>query len=111
LNAGVLLAEFLGHDDAGRVLLSLRAEGQIDFGCQATFEERFFAAQRRREEQPWRRAITRCELPADFDVNTARQLLVGPLYAAAEEGGLTEAVVEGPLSTFRSAAPSWAAPR
>lgn len=87
------LARFLLEDDAGRVLLALRGQAQVDLDFGPKFEEAFFAAHREREETPFRRAIERGELPADFDVATARLVLLGPLYAAAAEGTLDDAVV------------------
>lgn len=98
----IALADFLSHNDAGRVLVALRAQAQVDPAFGPVFEQRFFAGQRARESLPFRRAIERGELPAGTDVERERLLLVGPLYAAAEEGALDGGLAGATLAAWRA---------
>ncbi|WP_257478022.1 TetR/AcrR family transcriptional regulator [Acidipropionibacterium jensenii] len=80
------LTEFLIHDDAGAVLLSLRAQAITNRAFGEVFRTRFWEGQVAREQEPLRRAVGRRELPEDTDIDHLRLRIVGPLYAAAEEG-------------------------
>lgn len=84
------LTDFLVHDDAGTVLLSLRAQAITNRAFGDVFRARFWRGQVAREQEPLRRAVGRGELPEDTDIDHLRLRIVGPLYAAAEEGLLDE---------------------
>lgn len=74
------LSEFLAADDAGRVLVALRANSLLDSAFAVAYEERFAADQRAREELPIQRAIDRGELTGHLDVAVERAKLYGPVY-------------------------------
>ncbi len=82
------LADFLVHDDAGAVLLALRAQAIVDPSFAPEFHAKFWDHQVAREQEPLERARRRGDLPPDADLVRLRLHLLGPLYAAAEEGSL-----------------------
>lgn len=82
------LADFLINDDAGSVLLALRAKAIVDPAFLADFRAKFWDNQVAREQEPLGRALHRGDLPAGTDLGRLRLHVVGPLYAAAEEGAL-----------------------
>lgn len=96
------LTDFLIHDDAGRVLLSLRARAIVDPTFLDDFNQRFWDHQVAREQEPLRRAVRRGELPPDTDVARLRLQLLGPLYAAAEEGTLDDDFAAEHAQTMRA---------
>jgi AcrR family transcriptional regulator len=75
-----LLAAFLTGDDAGAVFRALIGHAQHDAAFAEQLRTHYLDEQRRRDRAPLDLAIARGELPADLDVPTAVDLLVGPLY-------------------------------
>ena len=74
------LARFLRDSDAGAVFRALVAQAQHDPVFAARFRTRYLDEQRGRDQLPLRRAQQRGRLPADLDLATATDQLVGPLY-------------------------------
>lgn len=74
------LARFLGREDAGAVFRALIGHAQHDAAFALTLRTRYLDEQRRRDRLPLDRAVSRGELPPDFDVPAAVDRLVGPLY-------------------------------
>jgi AcrR family transcriptional regulator len=74
------LARFLRESDAGAVFRALVAQAQHDPVFAARFRARYLDEQRRRDQLPLLRAQQRGQLPADLDLVTATDQLVGPLY-------------------------------
>ncbi|HEX4246346.1 MAG TPA: TetR/AcrR family transcriptional regulator [Pseudonocardia sp.] len=74
------LARFLRESDAGAVFRALVAQAQHDAVFAARFQACYLDDQRRRDHLPLQRAQRRGELPADLDLATATDQLVGPLY-------------------------------
>lgn len=74
------LAEFLTESDPGAVFRALAGQAQHDPQLAARLREGQLSGQRDRDLLPFRRAIERGELPADLDVDTALDQLVGPIY-------------------------------
>lgn len=74
------LARFLRESDAGAVFRALVAQAQHDPVFATRFRARYLDEQRGRDQLPLRRAQQRGRLPADLDLATATDQLVGPLY-------------------------------
>jgi len=74
------LARFLRESDAGAVFRALVAQAQHDPVFAIRFRARYLDEQRRRDQLPLLRAQQRGQLPADLDLATATDQLVGPLY-------------------------------
>lgn len=77
------LARFLTVSDAGAVFRALTAESQHDPALAARLRDEHLTAQRARDRQLLQRAVQRGELPADADLDTTVDRLVGPLYYRA----------------------------
>jgi AcrR family transcriptional regulator len=86
---------FLTTSHAGAVLRALTAEGQHDPRLAARLREEHLTHQRMRDRRPLQRAQERGELPAETDLDTLLDRLVGPLYYRALVTGqeITEAFV------------------
>jgi AcrR family transcriptional regulator len=96
------LALFLTASDAGAVLRALLAEAQHDPHLAARLREEHLSHQRVRDRLPLERARQRGDLPADADLDTLVDRLVGPVYYRALVTGqdITEAFLAelvGPL--------------
>jgi len=74
------LTEFLVATDPGEVFRALIGQSLHDPDVAAVFRDRCVDAQRDRDRLLIERAIQRGDLPADLDVNTAVDQLVGPIY-------------------------------
>jgi AcrR family transcriptional regulator len=74
------LARFLRESDAGAVFRALVAQAQHDPVFAARFRDRYLDEQRHRDQLPLVRARQRGQLPAELDLVTATDQLVGPLY-------------------------------
>jgi AcrR family transcriptional regulator len=77
------VADFLASSDPGAVCRALIGQAQHDPAFAATFRTRFLGEQRERDRLPFDRAIARGELPADTDVRSDIDELVGPVYYRA----------------------------
>jgi AcrR family transcriptional regulator len=89
------IGRFLTASDAGAVFRALAAQGQHDPRLAARLREEHLTHQRIRDRQPLERALQRGELPAETDLDTLVDRLVGPLYYRALVTGqeITEAFV------------------
>ncbi|RDI22912.1 TetR family transcriptional regulator [Lentzea flaviverrucosa] len=74
------LAEFLTNSDPGAVFRALTGQAQHDPQLAARLRDDHLSHQRDRDRVPLQRAIERGELPADLNVDTALDHLVGPIY-------------------------------
>ncbi|MET7302128.1 TetR/AcrR family transcriptional regulator [Embleya sp. NPDC005575] len=74
------LAHFLGSSDSGAVFRALIGQAQHDPVFAADFRSRWLDAQRRRDRLPLERALRGGRLPADLDIATETDQLLGPLY-------------------------------
>ncbi|MDQ7905007.1 TetR/AcrR family transcriptional regulator [Phytohabitans sp. ZYX-F-186] len=89
------ISRFLTASDAGAVFRALAAEGQHNPRLAARLRAEHLTHQRARDRQPLERAQRRGELPAEADLDTLADRLVGPLYYRALVTGqqITEAFV------------------
>jgi AcrR family transcriptional regulator len=100
------LARFLRESDAGAVFRALVAQAQHDPVFAARFRARYLDEQRRRDQLPLLRAQQRGQLPADLDLVTATDQLVGPLYYRvlvtneSVDADFTDRLVESFLRNF-----------
>lgn len=100
------LARFLRESDAGAVFRALVAQAQHDPVFAARFRARYLDEQRRRDQLPLLRAQQRGRLPADLDLVTATDQLVGPLYYRvlvtdeSVDADFTDRLVESFLRNF-----------
>ncbi|MGW8378067.1 TetR/AcrR family transcriptional regulator [Streptomyces sp. ODS28] len=74
------LAGFLGQSDPGAVFRALLAHAEHDRTFAEEFRARFLEEQRDRDRLPLELAVHRGQLPADLDVSTETDQLVGPVY-------------------------------
>ncbi|USX48072.1 TetR/AcrR family transcriptional regulator [Lentzea sp. HUAS12] len=74
------LADFLTESDPGAVFRALTGQAQHDPQLAARLRDDHLSHQRTRDALPLRRAIARGDLPADLDVDTALDHLVGPIH-------------------------------
>jgi AcrR family transcriptional regulator len=74
------LVAFLTGSDAGAVLKALLGQAQHDSAMAAVFRERYLSQQRTSDLAVLTRAVARGELPADLDLESALDQLVGPIY-------------------------------
>ncbi|SDG87078.1 transcriptional regulator, TetR family [Lentzea fradiae] len=74
------LAEFLTGTDPGAVFRALAGQAQHDPQLATRLRDGHLSGQRERDGLPLRWAIERGDLPADLDVGTALDQLVGPVY-------------------------------
>jgi AcrR family transcriptional regulator len=74
------LADFLTRSDPGAVCRALIGQAQHDQAFATTFRTRFLREQRGRDRLPLDRAIARGQIPADTDVLSDVDQLVGPIY-------------------------------
>lgn len=101
------LTEFLTDSDAGAVLRALVGQAQHDPAVATRLRTEYLVQQRERDRLLLDRAVQRGELPADTDVDTALDQLLGPLYYRVLVTGepapasFTEALVEHFLSSRR----------
>jgi AcrR family transcriptional regulator len=76
-------AAFLTRSDAGAVCRALIGQAQHDPAFATAFRGRFLTEQRERDRLPFDRAIARGQIPADTDVPSALDELLGPIYYRA----------------------------
>ncbi|MFI1379379.1 TetR/AcrR family transcriptional regulator [Embleya sp. NPDC020886] len=74
------LAHFLAESDSGAVFRALIAQAQHDPAFAVDFRARWLDPQRRRDHLSLERAVHSGRLPADLDIATETDQLVGPLY-------------------------------
>ncbi|MYS84899.1 TetR/AcrR family transcriptional regulator [Embleya scabrispora] len=74
------LAHFLDRSDSGAVFRALIGQAQHDAVFARDFRSRWLDAQRGRDRLPLERAIHSGRLPADLDIATETDQLLGPLY-------------------------------
>jgi AcrR family transcriptional regulator len=77
------LATFLTCSDAGAVCRALIGQAQHDPAFATEFRARFLSEQRKRDRLPFDRAIARGQIPADTDVPSDADEIVGPVYYRA----------------------------
>jgi AcrR family transcriptional regulator len=77
------VAQFLTRSDPGAVCRALIGQAQHDAAFAATFRMRFLREQRARDRLPFDRAIARGQIPADTDVPSDADELLGPIYYRA----------------------------
>ncbi|MGW1993705.1 TetR/AcrR family transcriptional regulator [Embleya sp. NPDC001921] len=106
------LAYFLAESDSGAVFRALIAQAQHDPAFARDFRARWLDAQRDRDRLPLERAMNGGSLPADLDIATETDQLVGPLYyrvlVTDEPIGdtFTDALVDAFLARHGSAPPT-----
>ncbi|GAA0242389.1 TetR/AcrR family transcriptional regulator [Cryptosporangium japonicum] len=104
------LARFLTRSDPGMVLRALAGQAQHDPELAARLRAEQLAPQREREAARLRRAVESGDLPADLDLPSAVDQLVGPVYYRVLVTGepvppaFTDALVDGFLRAHGSAA-------
>ncbi|MFF7245821.1 TetR/AcrR family transcriptional regulator [Embleya sp. NPDC008237] len=105
------LAHFLGRSDSGAVFRALIAQAQHDPAFARDFRSRWLDAQRGRDRLPLERAIHDNRLPADLDIASETDQLVGPLYyrvlvtAEPIDDAFTDGLVDAFLRRHGSTAP------
>ena len=106
------LADFLSHSDPGAVFKALIGHAQHDHTFAETFRTRFLDEQRRRDRLPLDRAVQRGQIPADVDVATELDRMVGPIYyrvlvtGEPVDADFTDHLVDGFLSLRPSLPPA-----
>jgi AcrR family transcriptional regulator len=96
--------KFYGGED-GKVFAQFIAEGQTDTQLAEAFRERFLAQRRATVSAIWQRGVERGDFRDDIDVNTAMDMLFGPIIYRLLAGhqpltqdfatSLTEAALNG----------------
>ncbi|WP_031470185.1 TetR/AcrR family transcriptional regulator [Sciscionella sediminilitoris] len=74
------VAEFLTESDAGAMLRALTGVALHDTAIAERLRTEHLARQRERDRLPLRRAVSRGELPAQLDLDSAVDQLLGPIY-------------------------------
>ncbi|MCE7003335.1 TetR/AcrR family transcriptional regulator [Kibdelosporangium philippinense] len=75
-----MLATFLTETDQGAVLRALAGQAQHDPAMATRFRDECVLPLRARDRSLLERAIARSELPAELDLDSAIDQLVGPIY-------------------------------
>ena len=91
------LAKMLALPDTGAVFRALMAEAQHDSDLAVRLRTQFIEPQRIRDRVPFEEAVKRGELPQVFDIDTAVEELVSPIYYRVLVSGqpISPSYVEG----------------
>jgi AcrR family transcriptional regulator len=91
------LAKMLALSDTGAVFRALMAEAQHNSDLAVRLRTQFIEPQRIRDRVPFEQAVKRGELPQVFDIETAVEELVSPIYYRVLVSGqpISPSYVEG----------------
>ena len=91
------LAKMLALSDTGAVFRALMAEAQHDAALAVRLRTQFIEPQRIRDRVPFEQAVKRGELPQVFDIESAVEELISPIYYRVLVSGqpISPSYVEG----------------